>query len=303
MCRSLFVFSFQSYTHFSWRIFWFCCRSRTSVWFSSFTAKIWLALPTPNTTSVPSSSSTPCWFVPWQLVRATFTPESFYFLDTDSDFDDFTGATLRLIFVGLGHWPLIPRWSVITSLLLLPLLKSIFLHVNTHVTCLFVCSCQTTSLSSSCPCQRTGLRSTSWWLRRCPIRERESCLTNMAMCCLFIVCFLILLCGLCPGGSAWSHNVPKPWRPNLTTTHLQLRLSESDSVLADIIITFFFHIVSNVIVLHFSALSGTRLPLRSSTVGFPGHAKILTEHQVEVSAWETAMCATNVSTVYKRLAD
>lgn len=159
--------------------------------------------------------------------------------------------------------------------------------INSHATCLFVCPCQTTSLSSSCPCQRTGLRSTSWWLRLCPIRERESRLTKMALCCLFVVLFPHLA-SVCAGGSVWSHNVPKPWRPNLTTTHLQLRLSESTSALTHVIITVFCPTVSNVIVSNFSVLSGR--PLRSSTVGWPGRAKTPTGHQVEVSARETAVC-------------
>lgn len=47
------------------------------------------------------------------------------------------------------------------------------------------CSHQTTSLSLCCPCRRTGLRSTSWRLRRCPIRERKSCAITMATCDLF----------------------------------------------------------------------------------------------------------------------
>lgn len=58
----------QSCTRCSWRTSWCCCRSRTSGWSSSATARTWRAPPTPSTSSAPSSSSTRCWCALWPQV-------------------------------------------------------------------------------------------------------------------------------------------------------------------------------------------------------------------------------------------
>lgn len=60
---------FQSSTRSSWKTFWSCCKSRTSVSSSSSTARTRPALLTPRTSSARSSNSTPSWFVQWPLVR------------------------------------------------------------------------------------------------------------------------------------------------------------------------------------------------------------------------------------------
>lgn len=85
---------------------------------------------------------------------------------------------------------------------------------------------QTTSLSLFCPCPKTGLRSTSWRLRRCSIRERE-CRTETMLVHLHLVTFslfhpavspLLLQVATSNHTVCWSHEGQTPQEGHASTS-------------------------------------------------------------------------------------